>query len=66
MAQKQVAERKVSPTGYTPEEEKAHCDLIAAGLLKEIKPRTLKSKMDRPVGIVIGQPISETIIEDRR
>jgi hypothetical protein len=66
MAKEIVREPDIVPSGYTPEEEKVHQTLIEAGLLKEVKPRSLKSKMDRPVGIVHGKPISETIIEERR
>ena len=66
MAQKQRAEPDISPAGYTPEEDKAHRALIAAGLLKEVKPRSLQSKMNRPVGTVLGKPISETLVEERR
>jgi hypothetical protein len=66
MAQERVVEPDISPSGYTPEEEKAHKALIEAGLLKRVKPRSLKSKRDRPVGIIQGKPISETIVEERR
>lgn len=65
MADPRVREADLSPPGYTPEEERAHQALIKAGLLKEVKPRSLESKMNRPIGIVPGKPISETIVEER-
>jgi hypothetical protein len=66
MAQEKVREPELSPLGYTPEEEEAHRKLMEAGLLKEVKPRSNESKLNRPVGTVLGKPISETIVEDRR
>jgi hypothetical protein len=66
MAQKQVAEPEISPAGYTPEEEAVHKALLDAGIVKEIRPRSRQSKLNRPLGKVIGKPVSETILEDRR
>ena len=66
MAQEKIAEPDVSPLGYTPEEEAVHKALLEAGIVKDIRPRSTESKLNRPLGKVKGKPVSETIIEERR
>lgn len=66
MTQTKVRETEVSPEGYTPEEARVHQMLIEARLLKKGKPRSQECKMNRATGEIIGKPISETIIEERR
>lgn len=66
MAQEKVIAPEISPLGYTSEEEAVHKALIEAGIVKEIRPRSSESKLNRPLGKVKGKPVSETIIEERR
>jgi hypothetical protein len=62
----QAIEERLSEGGYTPEEERAHQALLAAGLVTEIKPRFGGSGVERPLVPIQGKPLSETILEERR
>jgi hypothetical protein len=51
---------------YSPEEERFHHALLAAGLVKEIKPPRGAPSGERRLIQVRGKPVSETLIEERR
>ena len=46
-------------------EEQFYKDLIAAGVVKEIKPPRTTPLGERHLLVVKGKPVSETLIEDR-
>ena len=57
---------RLETAGYSPEEWTAMQALVAAGLLKEIKPRYRQSVVDHTPVPIQGKPLSETIFEERR
>ena len=52
--------------GYSLQEWNAMQSLVRSGVLKEIKPRYLPSTVDFTPIEIIGEPLSETIIAERR
>ena len=52
--------------GYSQAEWGALQAMLQAGLLTEIKPKSIGRKVERPEIIIEGKPLSETIIEERR
>lgn len=57
---------RLETAGYSPEEWTAMQALVAAGLMKEIKPRYSQSVLNHTPVPIQGKPLSETILEERR
>ncbi len=51
---------------YSPEEMKVTQSLIDAGLLKSVKPRCNVQTVDFMPVTIVGRPLSETIVDERR
>ncbi len=61
-----AVQERLEAAGYSQQEWTAMQALIDAGLMKEIKPRFQGHSAEfKPVPI-LGKPLSETIIEERR
>ena len=61
-----AVDERLATAGYSPEEWTAMQSLVHAGLMAEVKPRRVGSNLEyRPISIQ-GQPLSESIIEERR
>jgi len=62
----QAVQAQLTPTGYSPEEERVLQEMLQVGLLTEIKPRRADRQIAYPLVPIQGQPLSETIREERR
>jgi hypothetical protein len=61
-----AVQKRLETAGYSMEEWKAMQALVAAGLLKEIKPRYVGPAVEYQPVTIQGKPLSVTIIEERR
>ena len=61
-----AVDNRLAPADSQEAEEQFLHSLLQAGLIDEIKTPKRVSKLDRPMAPIIGKPLSETIIEDRR
>jgi hypothetical protein len=61
-----AVKERLETAGYSAEEWTAMQALVVAGLIKEIKPRSQKSLTDYVPVPILGKPLSETVIEERR
>ena len=43
-----------------------HQALVSSGLVRQVKHPTFERKMQRPLIPLLGEPVSQTIIEERR
>jgi hypothetical protein len=62
----QAIEKRLSPQEETRKREAFRQALLASGLVKEIKPPRRTEISERQLIEVQGQPVSKTIIEERR
>ena len=62
----QAIQARLAPAGYAPEEERVLQEMLKVGLLTEIKPRRTDRQVMFPLVPIQGQPLSETIREERR
>jgi hypothetical protein len=66
---KELEGRRVRVTVLQTEEEaeqEFHRQLIASGLVKQIRTPPIRPESERPLVTIQGEPLSETIIRDRR
>jgi hypothetical protein len=61
-----AVQERLETAGYSQDEWKAMQALVAAGLLKEIKPKRKEQSVEFTPVPIQGKPLSETIIEERR
>ncbi len=61
-----AVQAKLTPNGYSHSEEEVLRGMLKAGLIAEIKPKPALRKVERPLVSIQGEPLSETIIEERR
>lgn len=59
-------QREADSYGYSIEEWRVQKALVEAGLMQKITPRCTESALDFTPVPIIGEPLSETIIEERR
>ncbi len=57
---------RLGPQAESPKRETFHQALLAAGLVKQIRPPRQDCNAQRRLVEVQGQPVSETIIAERR
>lgn len=62
----QLVQERLALDCYPPEEERFHQALLAAGLVKEIKPPRRIPSGQRRLIQARGKPVSETLMEERR
>ena len=62
----QAIQAQLAPADYSPEEERVLQEMLKVGLLTEIKPRRTDRQIVYPLVPIQGQPLSETILEERR
>lgn len=62
----QAIQERRAATEEAKKKEVFHQALLAAGLITHILPPRDPSKAERPVFEVLGEPLSETIIRERR
>jgi hypothetical protein len=62
----EAIQERLAPDRYSPEEKRFHQALLAAGLVKEIKPPRGTPSGARRLIQARGKPVSETLIEERR
>ena len=62
----QAVQTQLASTGYSPEEERVLQEMLKVGLLTEIKPRRIDRPAVYPLVPIQGQPLLETILEERR
>ena len=62
----QAIQAQLTPTGFSPEEERVFQELRKVGLLTEITPRRPDRPVTYPLVPIQGKPLSETIREEQR
>ena len=58
--------READSYGYSVEEWRVQKALVEAGLMQKITPRCTESVLEFTPVPILGKPLSETIIEERR
>lgn len=61
-----AVQNRLDILGYSLQEWNAMQSLVRSGVLKEIRPRYLPSAVDFTPVEILGEPLSETIIAERR
>lgn len=61
-----VLRERLSPASEAEKQAAFHQAMLAAGLISRIKPPRTAENAERPIFEVQGEPLSETILRERR